>query len=824
MKSSIPAAQRPQAARSLRLSSLSVAIGVVFAAAALSGTSLIAAADPVAASANVKEKARPSQPATSDRIRYTIQLRGEALAGYEGGVAGFAKPPRVTQGRSAGLLDVHSAAAVAYVDYLAQRQTALVSAIESRLGRSVDVVDKLQYALNAVIVELTDSEAQQIANLPDVVGIEREQELELLTDRGPAFIGAPGIWDGTASDGIATKGEGMVVAILDTGINWQSPAFAATGPIDGYIHVNPNGAGTYVGLCGTTPPNADLGRCNEKLIGMFDFTSTSASRSATDLDGHGSHTASTVAGNAWNAPFGGGTFLISGVAPHANVVAYRVCTSGCSSSASASSVNSAISLGYVKALNYSISGGTSPWSDTVSTAFRNAVNAGIFVAASAGNDGPTLGTVNHVEPWVETVAASTKDNVVAFRFNLTGPGVPPANTQGLPLRPAAPPFPTGDIVDAPIVQSPGFANGNSDGCTAYPADTFKVLPMLPGAAADTIYGDSFDIERSKVGAVAVLNLDQNNSGCASGARRTAALTAGAIGVIFVDPFFINLGAADTSWSMLRSDWDKAWAHIQANPAMGRASLLFPASSFPQRGNVLIDFSSRGPRVTHSGSSQWIIKPDITAPGVDILAAYMAGAGGATATAIENGTSMSSPHMAGAGALMRAVRPTWTVTQIRSALNLTARLTDLITGTTAVPVTPQDSGSGHVDLTVATRTGLLLDETNANFSATPTGSSLSNLNLAQLARFNCTASCTFTRTFTNALTVSQDYTLSITGLPAGAVVVSPTSFTIPPGGTQTITVTGTSALLTAAVWNYGVLWLDPTDTTRPRLHLPIALRP
>lgn len=823
MKFSVRAAQRRQAARGLRSSPLGVAIAVAFAATALAGTSLIAVADPAEASANVKETVQAGASAASDRVRYTIQLHGEAVAGYDGSINGFARPARHPSGKYAGRLDVRSPSAVAYVDYLARRQTTLIGAIESRLNRPVHVIDKLQYALNAVIVELTDAEAQQIAGLPDVLAIEREQELQLLTDRGPAFIGAPSIWDGTASDGIATKGEGRVAAILDTGINWQSPAFAATGPIDGYVHVNPNGAGVYVGLCGPTAPNADLGRCNDKLIGMFDFTSTSSSRSATDLDGHGSHTASTVAGNAWDAPFGGGTFRISGVAPHANVIAYRVCTSGCSSSASSQSVNSAIALGIVDSLNYSISGGTSPWSDSVSTAFRNAVNAGIFVAASAGNDGPALGTVNHVEPWVETVAASTKDNVVAFRFNLTGPGVPPAETQGLPLRPAAPPLPTADIVNAPIVQSPNFANGNSDGCSAYPANTFTGFAADPNAPADQLFADGFD-ERQRVGAIAVLNLDQNNSGCGSGARRTAALNAGAIGVIFVDPFFINLGASDTSWSMLRSDWDKAWAHIQANPSMARASLLFPASSFPQRGNILIDFSSRGPRVTHSGSSQWIIKPDITAPGVDILAAYMAGAGGATATAVENGTSMSSPHMAGAGTLVRAVRPNWTVTQIRSAINLTARLTDLITGTTAVPVTPQDSGSGHVDLTAATRTGLLLDETNANFSATPSGSSLSNLNLAQLARYNCTASCSFTRTFTNPLSVAQDYTLSVAGLPAGAVVVSPASFTIPAGGSQAISVTTTPSLLTTGVWNYGVLWLDPADTTRPRLHLPIALRP
>ena len=91
---------------------------------------------------------------------------------------------------------------------------------------------------------------------------------------------------------------------------------------------------------------------------------------------------------------------------------------------------------------------------------------------------------------------------------------------------------------------------------------------------------------------------------------------------------------------------------QSDPAAATASLLFPAASFPQLGDVVADFSSRGP-VANSG--QYLVKPDITAPGVDILAAYAANfGGGATATALDNGTSMSSPHIAGsAGTAARA---------------------------------------------------------------------------------------------------------------------------------------------------------------------------
>ncbi|MBN8727923.1 MAG: S8 family serine peptidase [Xanthomonadales bacterium] len=758
--------------------------------------------------------------------KYTIVLRGEPLAAYRGGVAGLAAAPRVAAGPRAGRLDVDAPAARAYVGWLQQRQAEFIESASAELGRALVPVATMQHALNAVIVEIDAAEAARIARRGDVELVEREHELELLTDRGPAFIGAPSIWDGSAADGVASKGEGVTAAVLDTGINWESPAFAAIGPADGHVHVNPLGAGTYVGQCGPTPPNADLGRCNDKLIGMYDFTTTASTRSATDLNGHGSHTASTVAGNTWLAPFGGGEFTISGVAPHANVVAFRVCTTGCSSSASSQAVNESVALGVVDVINYSISGGTSPWNDTVAVAFRNAVAAGIFVAASAGNDGPVAGSTNHTGPWVETVAASTKDNVVGFAFNLTAPGTPPDETQNLPLRPAAPPLPTASLVDVPVVPSPTLADGSNDGCSAFPAGTF----MVGGE-----------------GAVAVLALDQNASNCGSGARRSAALAAGAIGVIFIDRDFINLGASETSWSMLRADWDIAWSAMAADPQGARASLLLPAASFPQRGDVVSDYSGRGPR---ANGSQYLVKPNITAPGTDILAAYSFNAGGATATAMSNGTSMSGPHIAGAAALLRAVRPEWTPTEMRSAINMTAKVEGLIRADGTL-VDAWDLGSGRVDLTRAARSGLVLDETTANFiAANPSaGGVLADLNLAEFTQGSCATSCSFSRTVRSSAADTREWALSAVGPFAAAVSVSPAEFSIEPGDSQVITLTVDGSTL-ASGWNFGQLVLEnvvpppeedldtilrdgfdgegdeepPTAEPLPVLHMPITVRP
>lgn len=751
-----------------------------------------------------------------DTARYTILLKEQPLAAYGGGLAGFAPAPRLANGR----LDVHAPAAEAYVEHLARSQAAFVGDLSSELGHRVAPIATMQHALNAVIVELDAQEAAVVAQRADVELVERAHTLPLMTDRAPAFVGAPQIWDGSATGGVSSQGEGVVVADLDTGINWRSPAFAAVDPVDGFHHVNPNGAGNYLGLCGPTPPNGDLGHCNDKLIGMYDFTSTSETRSATDHVGHGSHTSGTLAGNHWAATFGGGSFTLSGVAPHANIIAYRVCAgSGCDSSAASQAVNQAVIDG-VDVINYSVGGGGSPWTDSVSIAFRNAVASGVFVAASAGYNGPEPGSSNHAEPWVQTVAASTKDNVLAFQFNLTGPGTPPANTQNRPLRPAAPPLPTANLVDAPIVQSPNFNVGADDGCSPYPFATFTV-PGVP--IPDQIYADGFEwaIGPGRTRAIAVIHYDGEASTCSDIVRQHSAEAAGASGVIFVSTGFLDLMVSGNAWSMLASDWAFVQLAIQGDPANATASFLLPAASYPQTGDIVAQFSGRGP-IDNSGQS--VVKPDISGPGVNIVAAYTADIGGASSTAMQTGTSMSTPNIAGGAALLHAVHPGWTPTEIRSAMNMTASLANLVNADTT-PVGPWDAGSGRLDLTKAALSGLVLDETAANFAAADPGSggNLASLNLPQMVSTICATTCTFMRTLHSTSVLSQNYTLGVAGLPASAVTVTPPTFTVAAGATQTIQVTIDGSQLPSG-WNYGQLALVADDVTLPALHMPIAINP
>ncbi|MCB1627675.1 MAG: S8 family serine peptidase, partial [Xanthomonadales bacterium] len=630
---------------------------------ALCGTPALAEAAIAADAADQNDVAEISAQAL-----YIVQLRESPLATYAGEIDGLPAPARLADGQR-GKLDLKAQSSIDYVDHLQESQADFLAQLATDFGREIETLRTMQHALNAVVIGLSEAEAAALLNRPEVQAVEREQFLTLDTYNGPGFIGAPTIWEGTTANGTNTRGEGIVVGIIDSGINWASPAYAATGPVTGHVHVNPNGSGNFLGQCQTG--QVDAGRCNDKLIGIYNMAAPGTT--GTDTDGHGSHTSSTTAGNVWDATFANGTFRISGVAPHANVIAYLACPDSCPTTATTGAVNQAVIDG-VDVINYSISGGVSPWTDSTSTAFRNAHAAGVYISASAGNTRAETpdpqGNVNHLEPWVHTVAASTHDAALAMVFDLGGASPPPSNTQGLAVKPGGLPIATVNIDNAPLIKSPTFADGSNDGCSAFPANTFTRIGPPPG----TVYADGFEDDPvgEAVGAIAVLHLDGTASNCASGVRRGNALAAGAIGVIYVDSNFLNLGANMTSWSMRRADWDLVEAGW--DPASATASIDVTSQIFPNQGDLLANFSLRGPRLI---STQGIVKPDITAPGVDILAAGAAGNVGDNGVFLNSGTSMSSPHNAGAAALMTALYPTLTPSEIKSALMLSARNTGAV---------------------------------------------------------------------------------------------------------------------------------------------------
>ena len=749
----------------------------------------------------------------TEPANYIVQLADPALASYKGGIQGLAATNPAALGSNK---LQNSAATQAYVDYLKGVQAAFLGKVNSALGRDVKVLFTYQHAFNGVAIEVTPLEAEQIAKLDGVNLIVAETIEQPLTDVGPAWIGAPGVWDGSgAPAGLSTRGEGVVVAILDTGINSLHPSFADVGQ-DGYDHTNPLGAGTYLGVCDPTNPDYQPAFvCNDKLIGVHDFIDADGNdpNSPEDGDGHGSHTASTVAGNVVTAtlfaPTAAITDTISGMAPHANIIAYDVCRNGessqgggCPGTALLAAVNQVVAdvaelPNGIAAINFSISGGTNPYADPVELAFLAATDAGVYVSASAGNGGPGAGTVAHVSPWVATTAASTHNRAI---FNdvvsMTSSGGPLADIRGVGF--------TAGYGPAEIVYA-----GD------YPADT-GTTPALCGAGAASSNTSPWDPGTFN-GEIVIC--DRGTYGRVE--KGTNVLAAGAGGMILVDNGTgLVLDAHDlpaTHITLADGTALKAWVAANNNTVGTITGSIMDYN--PANADVMAGFSSRGPVGIFD-----VLKPDVTAPGVGIWAAVANDGAGPADYGLLSGTSMSSPHHAGAGALMAALYPTWTPHQIKSALMMSADTADNLKEDGVTPVDPFDVGAGRIDVSLASSVGFVLNETTENFEAAdPTlnnGSSaaLRDLNVASLSNDNCVGACSWSRTFQSVLPVAATYTATVSA-PAGiTVTVSPVTFTLAAGGTQVVDITANVSGAALGDWAFASVGFE-TDATQPALNAP-----
>jgi hypothetical protein len=350
-----------------------------------------------------------------DSIPVVLLLEDDPVATYEGDVPGLAPTsPRVTGEPD---IDPSSRAVRNYRSFLNGRQDAAVGAARNAVPESVET-GRLDIVVNAVSMIVPREELDELADLPGVEAVLLDELLQPDTYASTEFIGAPAAWD--ALGGVAGAGEGVVVGILDSGIWPENPAFSDPDPSGLPYEVPDTWTGTTCDFGDTDWNDADAPfDCNGKLLGAQRFMSTYDAftgiepyefQSARDDDGHGTHTASTAAGNSGvRAQVLNADELITGVAPRAHLAIYKVCGElGCYSSDSAAAVQQAI-LDGVDVINFSISGGTNPYSDIASLAFLSAYEAGVFVAASAGNSGPGPDTVGHREPWVMTVAASTSN-------------------------------------------------------------------------------------------------------------------------------------------------------------------------------------------------------------------------------------------------------------------------------------------------------------------------------------------------------------------------------------------------------------------------------
>lgn len=761
----------------LVISLLLAVIPIGLATLAQQGAAPVLASDApdVAAASAVKSDAVYG---VSETGLYIVRLSDPALASYAGGIAGLeATSPAAT---NADKVDTASAASQAYMAYLRGKHAEFATAMNSSLGRDVEVVYNSLGALNALTVRVSHAEAEQLAALPGVAAVYGDTIRELDTDVGPTHIGAPSIWNGNTGSGIATQGEGVIIGVIDSGINSQHPSFAETDG-NGYTHINPYGSGVFNGWCVANPSF-----CNDKLIGAYGINAVGGNPE--DLDGHGSHTASTAGGNTHVANFLVGTTpvtaTISGVAPRANIVAYKVCDPGCPGSSSVIAVDHAILTDSVDVLNYSISGSDDPWNDPVDLAFLDAANAGIFVSASAGNDGPGASTVAKTGPWNAAVAAGTHGRIFANSVDVNGS--PPPNLVGMAGLQGSGPALAAPLTDD-VVYGGAVDPANIQGCNAWTGTPFA-------------------------GQIALIQ----RGNCTFQIKVENATAAGAIGVIV----FNNVGGPPIVMGGLETTTIPS---VMLSLEQGNALRDYIVAQSPTPVNVTIDvtvtglsdplwaditggFSSRGP------SQFEILKPDYIAPGVNILAAVSQSAGDPVQYGFLQGTSMSSPHGAGAAALLVDLYPGWSPAQIKSAIASTAVAAGYLKEDGVTPAEPFDIGSGLINLDGASRVGLVFDETYANYvAANPdVGGDPKTVNQPSVVNYACLGMCSWDRTVDSVLPMTATYTATVNA-PAGmTITVNPATFTIAPGGSQMLDITADVSMLPSGVFTYAEVILSTPE--------------
>jgi len=701
-------------------------------------------------------------------------------------------------------LDLLSSQAVAYGEYLDGRLEQFLSSTKQVIGGVPEIRARYKNLLNGVALRLTEEQAQRVRGLPGVKNLFPNEIHHIETDAGPNLIGAAKIWNGEG--GLPSgQGEGVVIGIVDTGINWDHVSFQDPAP-DGYDHNNP--FGQQLGLC-----NEAEVLCNDKLIGVYDFTDEGSMGKDTVF--HGSHVASIAAGNR----FSDGEFTLQGVAPRANIIAYKVCREddpetpdhdeeGCESVDIIEGLEQALTDG-VDVVNLSIGGGTSsPW-NTYAILFLDLRNAGIFAATSAGNGGPAPASATNpsLAPWLLGVAAATHTRLTGAKLEdlSGGTGTPPEDIAGEGLAPVN--GSANGIGPVDIVFAGDFGNalcGMGEPAESVPScheNTSATNPFEPG----TFNGEIVVCERGDYGRV-----EKGLNVMLAGAGGYILINSEEFGetLSFTGPDSHCIPGIHVGYS--KGKELKSWLTSGSGHrgAIGPFGLSYETSV----ADILGDFSSQGPNATVPGT----LVPNITAPGVAVLGAGKEG----DALVFSNGTSFASPHVAGGGALLLSVDSSLTPSQLQSMLQTTA--TTQVRNHKGSPATPFEMGSGRIQLAEAVEAGLFMHVTGTEFlAANPAiGGDPSSLNLPGMVDESCQEKCSFSRTVTDHVG-GGTWTASAANFPAGAQVkIMPANFSLSSGGSQTLEIEIALAPETIGDWVFGEIKL--VSAGLPDQHLTAAV--
>lgn len=760
-------------------------------------------------------QAPKSPPLQSEVDSYVVILAADPAIAYQGGTPGYqaTKPGRGQK------INPNSAHVRRYTRFLESKQAEVLQGAGIPTS---SVVNSYTIALNGFSLLATQEQVAEIELQKGVLMVLEDEMRQPTTDSSPDFLG---LSDPAGPYATGIDGEGVVVGIIDTGIWPEHPSFAD----DGSYGPPP------VSLSNSPIPSCDFGNsahnpndisftCNNKLIGARQMLATyrlligaapDEYDSARDDNGHGSHTASTAAGNAdvQAAVLGIERGLISGIAPRARIIAYKgLGNLGGFTSDLAAAIDQAVADG-VDVINYSIGGGAS-LTGADDLAFLFAADAGVFVSVSAGNSGPGPGTVGGPGsvPWVTTVGASTQS-----RF-----------FQG-----------TVELGDGSLYSGASITAG------------VDWAPLVDGAAAGSAI--------CQPGALNPLMVTGSIVLCQRGviarvAKSQAVQQAGGVGMIMYETSDTGNLFSDTHWvpsvHVDNTPGLAIKAYIGSDPSPTATIIGEQLSTWPYAPSMT-DFSSRGPDPVALD----IIKPDVTAPGLQILAGNSPTPDAGTVTgelfqAIA-GTSMSSPHVAGIFALLKQEHPDWSAAIAKSALMTTA-YQGVLENDRLSPASPFSMGAGHVNPGgkagknslfqpgLAYNAGFLeylgfLCDADPGVFANPAATcgtlaslgiptEATNLNLASIGVSELAGVETVRRTVTSVASESgwRTYQVSVSAPPGYSVSVTPSSLRLRRGMQATYEVTITNLSAPVGEWRFGSLtWSDTTG--HYDVYSPVAVR-
>ncbi len=779
--------------------------------------------------ANVFAAPKTGQADGSSNGVYIVQMVDEPVVAYEGGVKGL----KATAPKDGKKIDPTNPAVVSYVTYLVGKHDQALG----QVGGAQKLYD-YTYSFNGFAAQLSPGQAAKMASVDGVQAVSADELQTMDTSSTPTFLGLTdpgGLWDQLG--GYQNAGEGIIIGLIDSGIWPESLSFTDRVDKDGIPSSAPTAKLAFQQIPGwhgkCTPGEAfNASMCNQKLIGAQWFNAAwggnagiDAQRpwefnSVRDYNGHGTHTSSTAGGNHGVPTTGPAQVFgpISGMAPRARIAMYKALWSTQDASTASgftsdlvAAIDQAVADG-VDVISYSISGSLTNFLDPVMFSYLFAARAGVFVSASAGNSGPTPATVAHPGPWVTTVAAGTHNRSVNGSVTL-GNGV----TYFGPSLAAEP-------VIAPLIDS---INAGAPGASATAVQLCFSIATNGGTPA---------LDPTKVaGKIVVCDRGSN----ARVDKSLAVKQAGGVGMILLNPTpnSLNLDFHSVPTVHLQNT-DYAAVHAYAATPDPTATINKADITYSTPAPFTASFSSRGPLRAGGGD---LLKPDVIAPGQDILASVAPPGNNGLDFNLYSGTSMSAPHVAGVAALLKQAHPDWSPMMIKSALMTSAY--DVLDGPDTDPAVIFSQGAGHIQPNSAVDPGLVYNSgwndwlaflcgtttgvsaatcdflANNGYSLDPSDLNVASISIGQLAGIQ-----TVTRKVTNVGSQAATYTPSFTGMAGVDVAFDPTSLTLNPGESASFEVTFTRTDAPLDVYTAGQLtWSDGTHNVRiPMLVKPVSL--